>query len=296
MKTQVLKSIFLFCILHLSFSISSNAQIVYTNIPDVTITSINPSQTQSYNVDINNDSIMDFWFQTQKAVNLPCSNFPTGPARYNLYAKMNSLDSTAISTINSSVQKLSLNVTIDSSNVWNSAGILILRSRTFSSPPCSTIFTGNWATSTDGYAGVRLQVNNLTYYGWVRLNVYINTQNNSSSITIRDYAYNSVPDQPILAGDTGTVSTGITHNNIQHRYFSVSPNPATNSVTIKFSSDKAGEISIVNLFGEVVYKQNFGGLEAGEITIDVSKFSEGMYVVRWSSGENNQTKIFSVIK
>ncbi|MBK7682281.1 MAG: T9SS type A sorting domain-containing protein [Bacteroidetes bacterium] len=64
-------------------------------------------------------------------------------------------------------------------------------------------------------------------------------------------------------------------------------------ITIKLLSNEAGEIQVVNLFGQIVYAGNVNTLET---QMDVSNFADGMYVIRWSSGENVETKTFSVTK
>jgi hypothetical protein len=74
----------------------------------------------------------------------------------------------------------------------------------------------------------------------------------------------------------------------------VYPNPATGSVTIKFPSKDSAEISIANFFGQIVYTKNLQGIN--ETQIDVSNLPSGMYVVRLSCGENNETKLLSVTK
>lgn len=76
------------------------------------------------------------------------------------------------------------------------------------------------------------------------------------------------------------------------------PNPATTSVTIKFPSDKAGatepaELQVVNFFGQIVYSAK---VNEAQTQVDVSSFAAGMYVIKWSSGKNFETKTFSVIK
>ena len=47
---------------------------------------------------------------------------------------------------------------------------------------------------------LRIQINNQIHYGWIRLVVRIFI---GASFTIKDYAFNSSPNQPILAGDGG---------------------------------------------------------------------------------------------
>lgn len=237
---------------------------------------------------------------------------------------------------------------------------------------CGNSTSGVWPNLIDHYLGLKLIVGSNTYYGWARMQINLL---NPTSCIIKDYAYNSIPNQPILAGETSCTTptvnltqsgplsfcngdsvtltangtgyqyqwkknnvniagataktyvaktTGIykckvtnscgsktsgtrtvtvpcrntdasflsmTSNELEH--LSVYPNPATNNVTIKFPGDEAGEIQVVNLFGQIVYS---GKTNAEQTQIDVSSFAAGMYVIRWSSGENFETKTFSVTK
>ena len=60
---------------------------------------------------------------------------------------------------------------------------------------------GNWATTTDHYLGLKTKSGSNTYYGWVRLRISVSPSPPfHSSVTIKDYAYNSIPNQRILAG------------------------------------------------------------------------------------------------
>ena len=67
---------------------------------------------------------------------------------------------------------------------------------------------GDWPSSTDGYIGLKLEKAGLIYYGWARLSVSISST--SASFTIKDYAYNSVPNKPILAGEKSCTSPSVT--------------------------------------------------------------------------------------
>ncbi len=62
---------------------------------------------------------------------------------------------------------------------------------------------GYWGGSPKNkYLGVRFQLNGKTHYGWIRLTVKTNTKLNKPSLqaTITGYAYETVPNKPILAG------------------------------------------------------------------------------------------------
>jgi len=56
-----------------------------------------------------------------------------------------------------------------------------------------------WPNSVDRYLGLKLIVGANTYYGWARMQVVFGTQ---PTCIIKDYAYNTIPNQPILAGET----------------------------------------------------------------------------------------------
>ncbi len=62
----------------------------------------------------------------------------------------------------------------------------------------SGVGIGEWKGGvTNGYLGIRLKVNNQWHYGWVRVDV---SANNATQITIKDYAYNLMPNEKIHAG------------------------------------------------------------------------------------------------
>ena len=84
---------------------------------------------------------------------------------------------------------------INSNLNWASGGVLRgIR------PPNNYLF-GNWTTTTDHYLGLKIKSGSNTYYGWVRLSVSVSPSPPlKSSVTIKDYAYNGIPNQRILAG------------------------------------------------------------------------------------------------
>jgi hypothetical protein len=62
----------------------------------------------------------------------------------------------------------------------------------------SVMISGSWSGQSDKYLPLRLVVGTKTYYGWARLDVAAG----GTSFTIKDYAYNSMSGQSILAGQT----------------------------------------------------------------------------------------------
>ena len=61
-------------------------------------------------------------------------------------------------------------------------------------------YFGNWLNVKSKYVALRTQNGGQWYYGWARLDV----DQTPTYFTIYDYAYNSVPDSSIKAGDDGT--------------------------------------------------------------------------------------------
>jgi hypothetical protein len=60
---------------------------------------------------------------------------------------------------------------------------------------------GKWANVTNRYLGLRFQVNGQTHYGWARLNVSV-TNSATITATLTGDAYETIPNKPIIAGQT----------------------------------------------------------------------------------------------
>jgi len=71
-------------------------------------------------------------------------------------------------------------------------------------------FSGQWGGNPqNSYLGVRFLLNGQTHYGWIRLTVstYANAGQPYMSAKITGYAYETVPNKPILAGTAATVTS-----------------------------------------------------------------------------------------
>ena len=182
-----------------AMSESAQAQIVYTDIPDEALTWY--TEHYKYVLDLNNDGINDFsfkalhWFSasTDMAEVTIASTYVTGSARVNAkflsgYAPfclpyaMNSGDG------------------IDAGNNWilPSDGTSDYQHGAFEYCGVYLGHHGYWIDAGDKFVGLRVKAGNDYYYGWARLNVI-----NCHHMIIKDYAYNSTPNSPIHAGETG---------------------------------------------------------------------------------------------
>ena len=88
---------------------------------------------------------------------------------------------------------------IDSNANWTTDSLNTLFYLVVQGPPaeCNTN-EGAWFYGTDKYLGIKFIKSDSTHYGWLRLRdgVY------AASLTLIGFAYNSIPNQPILAGQT----------------------------------------------------------------------------------------------
>jgi hypothetical protein len=172
----------------------AQAKIVYTDInPYTTRTGIVESGTsQTYNLDVNNDGTTDFMieaytshFYFNTAAGVEIFSLKTGEvARDNFPPDSSLLAMNHGDTIRSNLNWV---------NTTSSASKFL---RAYANP--GNRWWGNWTDSTDHYLGLKIKQGTNTYYGWVRLGVSVIT--GKSSVTIKDYAYNSIPNKPILAG------------------------------------------------------------------------------------------------
>jgi hypothetical protein len=226
-NTETVKSLFLLkekdllkrivaAIIIMMFSMAtSNAQIIYTDIiPDTTINTNNGV----YHLDLNNDGITDFninYYAT--AVTGSCGSSPTNPTNLLISVTPQGANEVGRSVLSfmPSPSALSLNAPIDSATfTWLNTGNQLMSNRNWicwgGSPmsPAPSYWLaqnfGHWtstSTPVNKYLPLRLHVGSQKYYGWIHLNVAMLT----ASFTAQDYAYNTIPEQPILAGETSCI-------------------------------------------------------------------------------------------
>ena len=283
MKKQLLRKLSAFIFTSMLFSASANAQIVYTDVtPDQVISATTIPSTEDYNIDLNNDGINDYKISCSRSGGI-CPLAPSSRLYINFISD-SALNSNAVVTGTSITYPLAMNLndSISSGLSFSSFGYL---RRNTSGGPCTGTF-GVWSYSIDRYLGLKLIVGGNTYYGWARMQIDVVT--GIPSCTIKDYAYNSIPNQPILAGDTGTGSTGIFENSFAAT-INLFPNPANNHLSIALgSNNKKVDLAIADMTGKIIYTTI--AYETNRIEVNTSEFAEGIYIVQIQSGEFISTK------
>ncbi len=138
----------------------------------------------------------------------------------------------------------------------------------------SDIDNGNM--NPDGYFDTYTPNNNASYNGsW---NVYPFFE--SGNIVISgDNGFTLVKSNEILANTDFDIAD-----------FSISPNPAHNTISIKSNNEPLNQVAIYNVLGQSVFNQNFSNSVSENI--DISNLNAGIYLVKI----NNQTTKRLIIK
>ena len=112
-----------------------------------------------------------------------------------------------------------------------------------------------------------------------------------------EYAYNTIANQPILAGQTTT--TGIIESSFASS-INLFPNPATNHVTIDLPNAKEKvEITITDIAGKIIYSTtaiDFDSYREQKLEVSTEDFAAGIYVVQIQSAGFIATKKLVVEK
>lgn len=83
--------------------------------------------------------------------------------------------------------------------------------------------------------------------------------------------------------------------NVSTSTFQIYPNPATNHINITLNDNELinGTIEIINVFGQVVYKENTH-FSNGTTSISIENYSKGLYFVKISDRSNVKTSKFII--
>lgn len=244
---------------------SLSAQIVYKDIPDVVVSE--PTQyTPIHNVDFDSNFQNDLSLEWSFA---PPAGFV--PKTNTLWNKVNATTTNPI--------PMAANAAIDNTLTY----------KAFS--PITAPMT-NFLDQGDKYIGCEFRKLNVTYYAWILVNY--STVNNVKTFTVKSYAYNTVGNQPILAGQTTVL--GVDDISGNEKTVGVYPNPVENTLYLKENNKgTAGEISsfsILNSTGQLIKKTDKNGKDG----IDVSDLPNGVYYLQLKDKEGLKPQNIKFIK
>ncbi len=285
MKNNYLKLNNLLLYFAILFTNNIYAQIIYTDVTDTTILrSTTQSGTLTYIFDINNDNVDDYNLAVQAIVNTSaCSSInPPFKTDLNVWAATMPSYSNQIGIISGYTAKVPDSTFIDANAyTWSFAAQNFLNSFTFSDAGCvwDSLTSGYWASGDSSYIALKFKIGSSIYYGW--LHVYFQSEligpnEYEISLTVLDYAYNSMAGQGILAGDNGlpTAIQPIKNSSLQ---FTVFPNPASDKINLPDLG--SAEIYLFDKNGRLVKKFY------NQSSIDISEFKAGIYYLKITSRE-----------
>lgn len=291
MKKVLVKELYSFIAAGVMFSANASAQIIYTDIiPDTTIN----TNGGVYALDLNNDGITDFNITDSTAVisgNCPSGTPVTGT---NIYIRITPLGDNEVGNDTTYPAALVLNSKIDSNSFkWknNANQILANKSYVCRRPPrgmsgwyWAALYTGRWNGAVNKYIPLRLHLDSQKYYGWVRIDV----ASGAVSFKIKDYAYDTIRNQTILAGDSINFTTGLIENSFASS-INLFPNPATNNLTITLlEANQKFELTIADLTGKIIYSATTIGIQ--KVEVNTQDFAAGIYMIQIQTADFITTK------
>lgn len=276
----------------IAFAPEVSAEIHRTNIdPDLTFT----NDGSVYNLDLNNDGLVDFRIHllaynyynpncqnasdigevfiepfSNNAVNALQTTFsnPSGGI-YNVYTA-NAINK--FGAINKDLNWVN--------NNFYSSSSYILMGADFYAASFGNIYwdlqIGPWLGVSDKYLGLKLLTDEGVLYGWARLDV----SKDGKSFTIKDYAYEDIPNKPIYAG------TGIANINTVDINNNVSVYSFSNKIFVN-TKETNGTITVLNSLGQVV---NSSDINNSQTIISLNNIKTGIYFVRIEMNEGIITK------
>ena len=225
-------------------------------IPDTTLT-----LGKSYNMDVNNDAIIDLNVTSSKAAGMFAGD-----------------DGVYLTILNGEVRKdkyyvhiFNLNDTIGNDTAWHGNSIMKISYNTWQKCPplCPGYNISVNDTLHDKYLGYRLFTQMDTLYGWVKIST-----NGATNLTMKEWAINKA-------------ITGINEVNDSASIL-VSPNPANDKIHIMQTNNNAMEINLFDIVGKQVVPSVKSKNQKMEI--DVSDMNNGVYFL------NIRTELGTVTK
>lgn len=259
---------------------SADAQIQYTNItPDTLITLGN-----NYSLDLNNDAVVDFTLGVQ-AINASNSSFNVVGNAAGLITE----GTNEVMAQPGSFFAIPYVTALNTNDLISPSGAFMTATASSSGLPGLMRFSGtvnnipfnlgNFSNNNQRFVGLKFSIGTNTHYGWAR----VSCPNNASSMTIYDYAYNTVPNQPINAGATVSINESDLANHITVNFI----NNNINITVIGINNLTNGKVTVVNLTGQEVLSApvtNFNN------TVAANTLADGIYLINVSFDQGIYTQ------
>nr|WP_321235878.1 T9SS type A sorting domain-containing protein [uncultured Psychroserpens sp.] len=233
---------------------NASGQIVYTDIADETVDAL----STRYAIDLNNDATGDYLFGAN-GTNFAFI-FPAASSMASAY------NSNLMVGFNSGAYNYPSNLTAGTVIDGTSPTFAGARGD-FNYGSCN-YSNSQFCDGMDGYVGFRFFIGADTHYGWARIEVAAS----GATIIVKDYAYNTTPDEAIEAGQTSLSVDEFSSNTFTHSY-----NKNTDQLILESSSIPLDNIDLFNILGQRVITKSLS--ENNEI-IDMSGLTDGVYLAK----------------
>jgi len=229
-------------------------------------------------IDINNDSIMDYQLSYSNTFNQYMDSFDASIYSFGSNEIADTLvDSGLVAT------KFHRGDSINQNSSWTTGRMILRYYERYNGS--DYVFAGLWGITSDNeYLGIRFHKNDSTYYGWIRL----------SGDYVCDWAYEKSNNYIIVSSQTR-----IAENQTSAKNFNLFPNPSTGSFCIdipdSFNKLTPSYLSIVSSNGEYLKK---GVLidNSKPYIVDLKDQSSGIYYCIIYKGNNKYQRTISIIK
>ncbi|PZR11019.1 MAG: hypothetical protein DI539_20900 [Flavobacterium psychrophilum] len=243
-------------------SIAATSQIVYTDITDVSATVEAPNVSEFVSIDFNNDGTEEYNFRWDA--------FNGG--MWFLHITFANNDDNQINrkegstSMETYVEPMNLNDAISSDSDWGN---------TYPEPFIGDSFDSNFQGLGDRYVGTKFTINGNVHYGWILVSFEDNFL-----FTVKSYAYQSTPNTPLNAGETGNTAGNA---NFDEDLIKMYPNPADDMIVLQGIEDlNIKSVTINDLNG-----RNIAMIDPTQEIIDISRLQDGIYILSVIDESNN---------
>ena len=140
-----------------------------------------------------------------------------------------------------------------------------------------SLTAGDFIDNGNLFFGVKFEIGTNIHYGWVQVKVAVD----ANSGVIYDYAYQSIADSSILAGNVEGGFVSVLNDNLEEAVIF-----ASNKKLHIRTGNQSGILTIHNLLG----KQLMNTQVKGNINFAINDLSKGIYLVSFTKGRNTITK------
>lgn len=258
-----------------------NAQIQYTDVNPDQVIDVNNSP---YNLDFNSDAVNDLSLQVVQ-ISETGSTFKYSGFSANVELGANGVvaggSSGTIPLALNNGDVISPSALFDSTGSEILGGLVNYTSISGSSSYNGIISYGNFLGQTDKFLGVKFDITGNTHYGWVRLDVAAD----ATTITVKDYAYNTVANDSIKAGQTVGLENISVENKVSFKnlmdeaYVNVTPDLIGGKIIVTdLNGKEISSVEITDINTKIEYKNFESGIYLLVAQFESGSVSKKIYV------------------